>query len=78
MDIVFQDKLRELKESRNKAADADEYDKAKFLRDTEEKIKEYGVKVLQLIDLKRLAVENEDYETAKKIKTEIDKLKRAV
>lgn len=46
LDPIFQDKLNELKDVRNKAADADNYDKARFLRDAEDKIKEYGVKVL--------------------------------
>ena len=31
-----------------------------------------------MIELKRLAVENEDYETAKKIKLEIERIKKAV
>ena len=56
----------------------DEYDRARQLRDASDKVKEYGVKVIQLFELKRLAIDNEDYETAKKIKSEIDKIKRLI
>ncbi len=46
LDPLFQEKLRELKTSRDKAADDDEYDRAKVIRETEERIREYGVKVI--------------------------------
>eukprot|EP00347_Sterkiella_histriomuscorum_P005376 403356849 len=78
LDQIFQDKLVELKECRDRAADQDDYDRAQYLREASDKVKEYGVKVLQLSQLKRVAIENEDYETAKKIKTETEKIKRVV
>lgn len=45
---------------------------------TYEKVKEYGVKIMQLLELKKSACENEDYETAKRIKIEIDRIKAMV
>lgn len=57
------------------AAERDEYERARQLRDAVDKVKEYGVKVRQLSELKRLAIENEDYETAKKIKGEVEKIR---
>ncbi|CDW78329.1 UNKNOWN [Stylonychia lemnae] len=78
LDQMFQDKINQLKEQRDKAADADDYDRARFLREASDKVKEYGVKILQLMQLKRVAVENEDYETAKKIKLEMDRIRQAI
>ena len=46
--------------------------------DAIDKVKEYGVRVIQLMDLKRVAVDNEDYETAKKIKNEIERIKKSI
>lgn len=40
-----------------------------------EQIKENGTKVCELNDLKQLAIENEDYLTAKRIKIEITNIK---
>ena len=43
-----------------------------------DRVKEHGIKVMQLSELKLVAIDNEDYETAKRIKLEIDKVKAAV
>lgn len=41
-------------------------------------MKELGIKAAQFNELKVVAIENEDYMSAKKLKEEIDRLKRTV
>ena len=50
----------------------------RFVVSTSEKIRQYGLRCLQLTDLKRVAVENEDYLTAKQIKQETETIKKTI
>jgi len=45
---------------------------------TSEKIRQYGLRCLQLTELKRVAIENEDYLTAKQIKAELESIKTTI
>ena len=56
----------------------DDYEAQRFVIATIEKVREYGIRVLQLQDLKQVAITNEDYMTAKNIKIEADKVRALV
>lgn len=53
------------------------FDDAKRIKDGIEKMRAVGVHITQLEERKRLATNNEDYDAAKVIKNEIDKLRQA-
>ncbi len=42
---------------------------------TSDRLRQFGTRVLQLNEMKQVAIENEDYMTAKEIKREIEKLR---
>ena len=48
------------------------------LKAAEELILNQGVRTLKLLQMKQLAIDNEDYMTAKLIKDEIDKIRSAL
>lgn len=52
----------------------EEYERARRYLEAMHRVKEHGVKVMNLQGLKQVAIENEDYETAKRIKEEIEKI----
>jgi hypothetical protein len=56
----------------------DDYEAQRFVIATIEKVRDYGIRVLQLQDLKQVAITNEDYMTAKNIKIEADKVRALV
>lgn len=56
----------------------EEFDEAKRLKDTIERLKMVSGHISQLEERKRIAIQNEDYEAAKVIKVEIEKLKSSV
>jgi centrosomal protein CEP104 len=78
LEQLFKNKLEEVKLAKDQAANIDDYDKARTLRDAYDRIKDQGVRVIKLMELKRTAVDNEDYETAKRIRDEVDKIRSAV
>lgn len=43
-----------------------------------ERVKEFGVRVKELAELKYVAIENEDYMVAKQIKLEMDNIRKTV
>ncbi len=78
LEPLFKSKLEEIKIAKDEAANIDDYDKARILRDAYDRIKDQGVRVIKLMELKRTAIDNEDYETAKKIRDEVEKIRSAV
>ena len=53
----------------------EDFDEAKRLKETIERLKTVSGNISQLEERKRLAIQNEDYDSAKMIKIEIEKLK---
>ena len=62
------EKIQWLREKKEELYNNNKYEEARRFLEAAEKVKEYGVKVLNLENLKKVAIENEDYETAKRIK----------
>jgi centrosomal protein CEP104 len=56
----------------------DDFDEAKRIKDTIERLKTVSTQISQLEERKTMAIRNEDYDAAKIIKIEIEKLKSAV
>ncbi|KAJ9516820.1 hypothetical protein QJQ45_027229 [Haematococcus lacustris] len=70
-------KIRELARAKDLAVANEDYDEAKRLKASIDRLKVVGQKIAQLEARKRAAVEKEDYDTAKLIKADIDKLRVA-
>ncbi|KXZ41368.1 hypothetical protein GPECTOR_518g498 [Gonium pectorale] len=77
VDTVTAMKIRELARQKDEAVAREDYDTAKALKASIERLKVVGQKIAQLEARKRAAVEKEDYDTAKLIKADIDKLRAA-
>ncbi|GFR45564.1 hypothetical protein Agub_g6958 [Astrephomene gubernaculifera] len=77
VDTVTAMKIRELARQKDEAVAREDYDTAKMLKASIERLKVVGQKIAQLEARKRAAVEKEDYDTAKAIKADIDKLRAA-
>ncbi|GLC37245.1 hypothetical protein PLESTB_001144100 [Pleodorina starrii] len=77
VDTVTAVKIRELARQKDEAVAREDYDTAKALKNSIERLKVVGQKIAQLEARKRAAVEKEDYDTAKSIKADIDKLRAA-
>jgi len=56
----------------------DDFDEAKRIKDTIDRLKVVSTQISQLEERKAIAIKNEDYDAAKIIKLEIEKLKYAV
>lgn len=56
----------------------DDFDEAKRIKDTIDRLKIVSTQISQLEERKGIAIKNEDYDAAKIIKVEIEKLKYAV
>lgn len=56
----------------------EDFDEAKRLKETIERLKTVAGHISNLEERKRLAIQSEDYEAAKVIKIEIEKLKQSV
>lgn len=56
----------------------DDFDEAKRIKDTIDRLKTVSTQISQLEERKTMAIRNEDYDAAKIIKLEIEKLKAAV
>lgn len=76
LDAVFQQKIGQLRAEQEKHRD--DYEMTRVILNTIERVRHYGVKALQLNELKQVAVDNEDYQTAKKLKIEVDGIKKTV
>ena len=77
-DVVTGERLKNLTAAKNRAVENEDFDEAKRLKETIDKLKSVGYQLQQLEDRKRAAINNEDYESAKIIKQEIDRLRNAV
>jgi centrosomal protein CEP104 len=72
------ERLKALYAAKAKAIENEDFDEAKKLKETIERLKSVGRALLTLEEKKRLAIENEDYDTAKVVKVEIERLRNAV
>ncbi|CDW88088.1 centrosomal protein of 104 kda [Stylonychia lemnae] len=70
--------LKALYAAKERAVQMDDFDEAKRIRDTIERLKTVSTQISQLEERKLLAIKSEDYDAAKIIKVEIEKLKSAV
>ncbi|KAF8056211.1 CEP104 [Scenedesmus sp. PABB004] len=70
-------RIKELVRLKDAAVAAEDYDEAKRIKGSIERLKAVGGKVAQLEARKRSAVEREDYDLAKALKADIDKLRAA-
>ncbi|GIL71611.1 hypothetical protein Vretimale_933 [Volvox reticuliferus] len=77
VDTVTAMKIRELAKQKDEAVAREDYDTAKALKNSIDRLKVVGQKIAQLEARKRAAVEKEDYDSAKAIKADIDKLRAA-
>eukprot|EP00195_Chlamydomonas_chlamydogama_P012277 CAMPEP_0202901254 /NCGR_PEP_ID=MMETSP1392-20130828/14151_1 /ASSEMBLY_ACC=CAM_ASM_000868 /TAXON_ID=225041 /ORGANISM="Chlamydomonas chlamydogama, Strain SAG 11-48b" /LENGTH=824 /DNA_ID=CAMNT_0049587793 /DNA_START=202 /DNA_END=2677 /DNA_ORIENTATION=+ len=75
VDSVTASKIRELARLKDMAVANEDYDEAKRLKASIDRLKVVGQKIAQLEARKRAAVEKEDYDAAKLIKVDIDKLR---
>ena len=71
---ICSDKLNDLNEHLNRAIFYGDYEKAKTINGFIDQVRIIGYKVEHLTKLKRIAVDKEDYQKAKEIKNEIDKI----
>lgn len=77
VDTVTAAKIRDLARQKEQAVSSEDYDTAKAIKASIDRLKVVGQKIAQLEARKRAAVEKEDYDTAKSIKIDIDKLRAA-
>jgi centrosomal protein CEP104 len=75
MDEVTLEKVKVLKAAKEKAIKMEDYDEAKRLKETIERLRSMGTHLAQLEERKKIAIENEDFDAAKIIKIEIDRLR---
>ena len=67
--------MKALYAAKERAVQMEDFDEAKRLKDTIDRLKLVSGHISQLEERKRIAISNEDYESAKVIKIEIEKLK---
>ncbi|KAG1659551.1 hypothetical protein FOA52_015355 [Chlamydomonas sp. UWO 241] len=77
VDSITAAKIRELARAKDAAVAREDYDEAKRIKASIDRLKVVGQKIAQLEMRKRAAVEKEDYDTAKLIKADMDKLRAA-
>jgi len=73
-DMDTLDKIKLLEQAKAKAAAEENFDEALALKATLERIRSVGVHLQELNERKTLAIQSEDYDAAKIIKMEIQKL----
>jgi recombinational DNA repair ATPase RecF len=80
LDKVFRDKVAELSQyvERQEALKGIDHELSRHAYNITEKVREQGLRVLQLQELKALAIENEDYMAAKNLKAECERIKMNV
>lgn len=69
-------KISEMLTEKQAAADDDDFDRLVTLRDAVIFLRDKGRKFKQYMEMKALAIENEDYEVAKRLKTQIEAERR--
>ena len=70
--------MKSLYQAKERAIELEDFDEAKRIKDTIERLKTVAGHIAQLEERKRMAIQKEDYEAAKIIKTEIEKMKNTV
>ena len=70
--------LKALYAAKERAVNIEDFDEAKRIKDTIDRLKTVAGHISQLEERKRMAIQSEDYEAAKVIKSEIEKLKGSV
>ena len=65
-------------ESTEEEEESSKKEKLRQLRQAEDVVKSQGIRIVKLRKLKQVAIENEDYMTAKQIKNEIANIESAV
>lgn len=70
--------LKSLYQAKERAIELEDFDEAKRIKETIERLKTVAGHIAQLEERKRIAIQKEDYEAAKIIKQEIEKMKNAV
>jgi centrosomal protein CEP104 len=78
LDDVSQEKIKILKGQQEEAIRNEDYDEAKRLKISIDKIKHIGRKIFELETQKKVYVNNEDFDNAKIMKFEIDRLKSSL
>ena len=71
-------KINMLEMQKDKAVREENFDEAKKIKDSIEKVKKLGMQIVKLEERKNLAIEKEDFDTAKIIKAEIERIKHNV
>ena len=66
------ERLRGLIAAKNRAVEQEDHDEAKRCKDLIVRLKSVGAALAQLEEKKRIAVANEDFDTAKALKAEVD------
>lgn len=67
--------MKALFAAKERAISMEDFDEAKRIKETIERLKSVSTHISQLEERKRLAISSEDFDTAKAIKLEIEKLK---
>jgi centrosomal protein CEP104 len=67
--------LKALYSAKERAVQMEDFDEAKRIKETIDRLKTVSTQISQLEERKRMAIQSEDYEAAKIIKFEIEKLK---
>lgn len=70
--------IKALYRAKEEAVQMENFDEAKRLKDTIDRLKLVSGHIAQLEDRKKQAINSEDYDAAKVIKMEIEKLKQSV
>lgn len=78
LDDVSQEKIKILKGQQEEAIKNEDYDEAKRLKISIDKIKFIGRKIYDMETQKKIYINNEDFDNAKIIKFEIDRLKSSL
>lgn len=77
MDRSTLETIKALHAAKERAVQMEDFDEAKRIKETIERLKIVASQITELEERKRLAIQNEDYDAAKTIKIEIENLKQA-
>ena len=72
------EKLKQLYESKKQAVAEGDYERAIKINLAIERLKSIGIKLNELVEKKRLALDKQDFNLSKKMKDEIDQLRMSV
>ena len=69
--------IRKLQQEKEAAVRDENFDLAKSIKDTVDRLKSIGIELTKLEDQKKRAVQNEDFDAAKKLKMQIELLRQS-